>query len=80
MRIIVKATIKKIGNIPTRALIIFVFEDGTIQSVSKSAKEWKNGNDKIVIELETSKKVKNVFLENKYIPDSIEENDFFTVE
>ncbi len=76
---IVKVTIKKIGNIPTRALIIFVFEDGTIESVPKSAREWKNGNSEIVVELKTNRKVKNVFLENKYIPDSVEDNDFFNV-
>ena len=75
----IKATIKKVGNIPTRALVIFVFEDGTIQSVSKSAREWKNRLDEIVVTLETSKKVKNVFLENKYIPDSVEENDYFII-
>ncbi len=60
-------------------LAVFVFEDGTIQSVSRSAREWKNGNNEIIVELQTSKKVKNVFLENKYIPDSVEKNDFFTV-
>lgn len=76
---LIKATIKKVGNIPTRVLVVFVFEDGTIQSVSKSAREWKDGNNKIIVELKTSKKVKNVFLENKYIPDSVEENDFFTL-
>jgi hypothetical protein len=78
-RNIVKVTIKKVGNIPTRVLAVFVFEDGTIQSVSRSAREWKNGNNEIIVELQTSKKVKNVFLENKYIPDSVEKNDFFTV-
>jgi hypothetical protein len=76
---IVKATIKKVGNIPTRVLAVFVFEDGTIRSVSKTAREWKNGNNEIIVELQTSKKVKNVFLENKYIPDAVEKNDFFTV-
>jgi len=77
---VVTATIKKVGNIPTRALVIFVFEDGTIKTVSKSARVWENGNDETLIKIETSKKVKNVFLENKYIPDSVEENDFFTLE
>jgi hypothetical protein len=75
----VRAVIKKFGNIPTRMLVVFVFDDGTIKSVSKSAREWKNGNNEIIVELATSKKVKNVFLENKYIPDSVEKNDFFTV-
>ncbi|MCP5064473.1 MAG: M1 family metallopeptidase, partial [Ignavibacteriae bacterium] len=69
--------IKKLGNIPTRILVTLEYKDGTKETIKKSARVWKDGNDTLTLKLENSKKVISVEVGNKYIPDSVKDNNIF---
>lgn len=73
----ISVEIKKLGNIPTRVLVTLEFEDGTKETIEKSARVWKDGKDNLTLKLEKSKKVKRVEVGNIYIPDSVKENNIF---
>jgi len=74
----VSATINRIGNIPTGIEVTFEFDDGTLKSLSKSVRVWKDGKKELIVKLETSQKIKSVKVGSNYIPDSVEENNVFT--
>jgi len=69
--------IRKLGNIPTRIKLTLEFEDGTVETISKSSRIWKNDNNFVDINLNTNKKLKMVILGNKYIPDINRNNNLF---
>jgi len=73
----ISVEITKLGNIPTRVLVTLEFEDGTKETIEKSARVWKDGNETLTVKLENSKKVKSVEVGNIYIPDSVKENNVF---
>jgi hypothetical protein len=75
----ISAVIKKIGNVPTRVKVTFEFTDGTNEIVEKPASVWKDGNDEISITVKTSKNLKSVKVGDKHIPDSVKENDSYTL-
>jgi aminopeptidase N len=71
----VEVTIEKIGNIPTRVELNLVFEDGTSEKITKSAREWINGNKTLSIFINSDKKINNITLGNSEIPDVNKENN-----
>ncbi|RMD50961.1 MAG: M1 family peptidase [Ignavibacteria bacterium] len=73
-----QVTIEKIGNIPTRVEVTFVFEDGSEQTAKLNAHVWKSGNKFSTISIESDKKLKKVILGNSHIPDSNRENNEMT--
>jgi Peptidase family M1 domain len=72
-------TVQKVGNIPTAIALTITFEDGTTQSVNKSAKEWENGKDSVTISVPVDKKIKEVKLGSPDIPDANQNNNSFTL-
>ena len=52
-----------------------MFEDGTTQSVNRSASEWKDGKDSVTISISVDKKVKEVKLGSPDIPDDNQNNN-----
>jgi aminopeptidase N len=70
-------TVRKVGNIPTTIALTIMFEDGTTQSVNKSASLWKDGKDFVSISVPVDKKVKEVKLGNPDIPDANQDNNSF---
>ncbi|MFZ1288709.1 MAG: M1 family metallopeptidase [Melioribacteraceae bacterium] len=75
----ISAKIVKAGNIPTKVKVVFEFEDGTNETIEKPASVWKNGNKEIIINLESSKKIKKVSVGDKHIPDCVKENDVYVI-
>lgn len=73
----VKATIEKIGNIPTRVIINIEFDDGTIKTINKSSRIWSDGKKEFNIRLDTDKKAVKITLGNKYIVDAVKDNNVF---
>jgi aminopeptidase N len=73
------ATIKKVGNIPTRVNITFEFEDGTKTAVTKPSSIWNDGNDTIKLSIDTKMKVKHAVLGNDNIPDVTDNNNYFEI-
>ena len=72
-------TVQKVGNIPTAIALTIMFQDGTTQSVNKSATEWKDGKDSVTISVSVDKKVKEVKLGSPDIPDANQDNNSFTL-
>jgi aminopeptidase N len=70
-------TVRKAGNIPTTIALTIMFEDGTTQSVNKSASLWKDGKDSVNISVLVNKKVKEVKLGSPDIPDVNQDNNSF---
>jgi aminopeptidase N len=68
-------TVEKVGNIPTAIALTIMFDDGTTQSVNKSAREWKDGKDSVTIGVSVDKKVKEVKLGSPDIPDASQKNN-----
>lgn len=71
----IKVIVEKVGNIPTRVKLTFVFEDNTKEEIYKSADVWKNGNLTITITNSFDKKTKLVKIGDDLIPDVNQEND-----
>lgn len=71
----VTVTINKNGNIPTRVVVTFEYEDGEKEIIEKPVSVWKNGNTELIIDHVSSKSVESVSIGSKYIPDSVEGNN-----
>jgi hypothetical protein len=56
-----------------------IYDDGTTETIKKSAREWKNGNDSVTINFSTDKKVKEVKLGSPDIPDENRDNNSITL-
>ena len=75
----ISTKVAKKGNIPTNVKVIFEFEDGTNETVEKSACVWKGGNNSINVNIESNKKLSKVTVGDKHIPDSVKGNDVYKV-
>jgi len=75
----VEAKIKMIGDVPTRAEVTFVFDDGTQDKTELSSRVWKNSTGEVTVEYKTDKKLSKVILGNVHIPDSNRKNNEFIV-
>ena len=70
--------VDKLGIIPTRVELKFIFDDGTNEIVKRSVREWKDKNS-LMIELKTDKKLKEVQLGTPEIPDTKRDNNSVTL-
>ena len=75
----INITVEKIGNIPTAIALTLVYDDGTTDTINKSAREWKNGKKSVTINFSTDKKVKEVKLGSPDIPDANRNNNSVTL-
>ena len=74
----ITAEVEKLGVIPTRVELKFVFDDGTNKIVKRSAREWKDKNS-LMVELKSDKKLKEVQLGTPEIPDTKRDNNSVTL-
>jgi hypothetical protein len=72
----VTVSVVSIGNLPTRISVTLQFEDGDEETIETSASQLK-ATSKVDINFTTSKKIKNVKLGSKLIPDVNKENNNF---
>lgn len=70
-------TISKEGNIPTRVKLTVEYKDGTTKVFNKSSRVWSNGDSEIIINIEKTEKINKIMLGDKYIPDSVPENNVY---
>jgi len=71
----INVIVEKVGNIPTRVKLTFVFDDNTEEEIYKSADVWKNGNLTTNVSISSDKKMKFVKIGDDLIPDVNQEND-----
>ena len=74
----ISVDVEKLGNIPTRIELNFIFDDGTNQVVKKSIREWKDKNS-LNVKLKSDKKLKEVRLGSPEIPDTKRDNNSVTL-
>lgn len=70
-------TIKKLGNIPTRIQLAFVTEDGSELVMNESSQLLKDGNESVTLNYEINKKVVEIKLGSRHIPDVNRRNNSF---
>ena len=75
----IEITVEKVGNIPTEIELTLIYDDGTTQTINKSAREWKGTNESLTINFSTEKKVKEVKLGSPDIPDENRDNNSITL-
>lgn len=75
----ISAKITKLGGIPTNVIVVFEFDDGTVEKVERSAEVWKNGNNSTLIKITSGKNLSKVTVGDKHVPDSVKKNDVFIV-
>jgi len=73
---VAKIKVDKLGNIPTALDLTFQFTDGSKETISKSARLWKESNS-VEIKFETDKEIKTITLGSEYIPDIDRTNNTF---
>lgn len=72
----IKITVEKIGNIPTIIDLRLVFEDKSEEHITESARAWKDGKKKIVLNHSSNKKLVAIGLDNERVPDSDRSNNY----
>jgi len=73
------ATIEKIGNIPVPVSLKITFEDDSTMVVKQTARVWEKGNSSYLININGDKKIKQIALDNRSIPDVDRRNNSFVV-
>ena len=72
----IKITVEKIGNIPTTIDLRLVYEDKSEEHIIESARVWKDGRKKIVLNHKSDKKLVTIGLDNERVPDSNRNNNY----
>ncbi len=70
-------TIEKVGNIPTRSVVKFIFDDGSSEEVKVSARVWKDNNRFTHVKIKSDKQLTEVKIGNAHIPDVNRKNNSF---
>lgn len=70
-----RVTIEKIGNIPTRSVVKFIFEDSSSEEVKVNADVWEDGNRYTHITIKSNKNLSEVIIGSNHIPDVNRENN-----
>ncbi len=70
-------TIENEGGLPVPVNLNFVYSDGEKESVKIKADCWKRDNKSFTYEKTTSNKIKQVYIDEKYLPDKNPENNYF---
>ncbi len=68
------------GNYPTPVNLIVNFTDSTQQIIRKSAMVWKDGSNKLQINIETEKEISSVQIDRASVPDANKENNIFNID
>jgi len=72
----IKITVEKIGNIPTTIDLRLVYEDKGEESITESARIWKDGRKEIILSHKSDKKLVAIGLDNESVPDSDRNNNY----
>ncbi len=75
----ISVEVEKKGQIPVPVSLVFMYSDGSRDSVYKSASVWENQNS-VNIEFQPAKPVTRILLGEKYIPDSNSANNAYEIE
>lgn len=67
--------VNKLGNIPTSVKLTLIYEDSTSETITRSAREWKDGKKVLELNLTRDKKVSEVKLGSPEIPDRDRKNN-----
>ncbi|MBK6681764.1 MAG: hypothetical protein IPG53_18085 [Ignavibacteriales bacterium] len=59
----------KRGHFPVPVVLEILFEDGTVEKISKTAEVWKNGEKSLVLSVPGTKKIDKITLGSPKIPD-----------
>jgi len=70
-------TIEKIGHYPAPIHLEIVFDDGSTKMIKKNASVWKDGKQEIKIHLHFTKKIKNIEVLNRLVPDANISNNMY---
>lgn len=70
-------TIENVGGFPTPIHLKLLFDDGSEQLAYRSANIWEDGKKTIEIEIESSKEIKTISIDNLYSPDGNKDNNLF---
>lgn len=72
-------TIEKPGNIPVPISLKIIFDDDSTMVLKQTARVWEKGNKTYQINIAGDKKIKQLALDNRSIPDVIRRNNSFDV-
>jgi len=72
-------TIEKPGNIPVPISLKIIYDDDSTIVVKQTARVWEKGNKSYQINITGDKKIKQLALDNRSIPDVIRRNNSFDV-
>jgi aminopeptidase N len=72
-------TIEKIGNIPVPVMLKIKFEDDSTTVVKQTARVWAAGNKTYKVKVGGEKKIRQVALDNRRVPDVDRSNNLFMV-
>jgi len=75
-----KIKVRKKGNLPVPISLTIEYEDGSEEQIYKDAFVWKEGNVVHQITISNNKNIKEIKLGNPKIPDSYQDNNYFSVD
>jgi aminopeptidase N len=67
------------GGLPVPVDLNFVYTDGETESVSIKADCWKQDNKRFTYKKTSTKKIRQVYIDEKYLPDKNSENNYFLI-
>jgi hypothetical protein len=67
------------GGLPVPVDLNFVYTDGETESVSIKADCWKQDNKRFTYKKTSTKKIRQVYINEKYLPDKNSENNYFLI-
>ncbi len=70
-----KVNIKNIGRLPLPIHLELTYEDGSVQSIERTAEVWSQGDSSVTIKVENSKQLKSIQLITKHYPDADKTNN-----
>ncbi len=71
-----EVTIKNIGGLPMPIVLNIYYSDNTEETIIKKPEVWKEGNEEVVVNLNTDKKITMITLGNDFYPNISEKTKF----
>ena len=75
-----KIVVENYGGLPLPVKLVCEFTDGSTEEVYKTAVVWRSGDNAMVVNLKSDKKIKSVLLGDKSIPDVNRANNRFVID